>query len=365
MIDRYWGERVCVHIIPKEKFTKGFVEFTNDAFPDLDIWFIVYGSKPAIGYVQPAEDNVLFAGRASSIIKDPVCRKLLADSQLVILNWVNWRLAALLCGYCKKTVFLFWGGDLEQAIACSSRSLKRLVYAFLLRHARGFITLIPQDRAKAETLSSKHGTWHLGMILGATRASVDSSKNRLCLDKQRSPRRVLVGNSATPSNNHREVFELLAAYKDEDVEFLVPLSYGDDSYRKEVLKLGNSFLGRSFHPILDFMNAETYQKLVSTVSVGVFNHRRQQGLGNITILMRTGGKVYISRDGPMWGYFKGHGEIAYATEDIKDLSFDEFLAYSGETAVFNAKATDIASIYDEGCSLWARIYSDYGIGGMP
>ncbi len=358
-MDRFWGESACVHVMPKEKFTKGFVDFTNDAFPGLDIWFIVYGPK-TVGYVQPIGDNVLFVENVGSIAKDPVCNELLADSKLIILNWVNWRFAAELYRYHKKTLFLFWGLDLENAVTASFP--RRLGRAFLLRQARGFITLIPQDRAKAETLSIKHGTWHLGMIIGSTRASVNSSKNQLCLDKQRSPVRVLVGNSATPSNNHRAVFEMLSAYKDEAVEFLVPLSYGDDMYREEVLRLGNEILGRAFHPILGYMDKEAYQELLSTVSVGVFNQHRQQGLGNITMLMRTGGKVYVSKDGPMWDHFKSHGEAVYATEDIKGLSFGDFTAYSKEAAMLNAKAKDVAAYYDEGCKRWSQIYSDHGVG---
>lgn len=350
---------MCVHIMPKEKFTRGFVDFMNDAFSNLDIWFLVYGPEQ-VGYLPSDSDNVVCADSPDALMSDAICKSLISDSYLIVLNWVHWRLAFRLYHYHRKTVYLFWGGDLEAAVSLERRSPRRLCRAYLFNHARGFITLIPEDRVKAETLSAKHGAWHLGMIVGLTKAAL-SSTDELSFDKSASPVRVLVGNSATASNNHREVFQMLSAYRNEDLEVLVPLSYGDDNYREEVLALGNELLGRAFHPILGYMDKGAYKELLSSVSVGVFNFRRQQGLGNIRILMRSGAKIYVPKAGSLWSYYSNNGEAVFATEDIASLSFRDFTAYSEEAAARNFKAKDPVALYNEACNLWAKIYKDYGV----
>ena len=38
---------------------------------------------------------------------------------------------------------------------------------------------------------------------------------------------ILIGNSATETNNHIEVLDLLSKFKNEDIKIYVPLSYGD------------------------------------------------------------------------------------------------------------------------------------------
>jgi len=65
-------------------------------------------------------------------------------------------------------------------------------------------------------------------------------------------RDILVGNSATATNNHCEVFELLArtpAARDRRV--IVPLSYGDPWYRDAILAQGRALFGDRFVPLVD------------------------------------------------------------------------------------------------------------------
>ncbi len=42
-----------------------------------------------------------------------------------------------------------------------------------------------------------------------------------------------MGNSANPTNNHIEVLNKLLKFKDEDIEIIAPLSYGEKSGLKK------------------------------------------------------------------------------------------------------------------------------------
>ena len=62
---------------------------------------------------------------------------------------------------------------------------------------------------------------------------------------------------------------------------VVPLSYGDKTYAKSIVEIGNKWLGKNFYPLLDYYSIENYNKLISGCSVVFMNHIRQQGMGNI------------------------------------------------------------------------------------
>ena len=100
-----------LHVMPKEKFTYGFVEFTFATFPDLDIKFVVYGSDNAQGYESYNSRNVVSVSSAKMVFGDKVSRRLLREADVVILNWVNMSMLPRMWRYLPKTHLLFWGGD--------------------------------------------------------------------------------------------------------------------------------------------------------------------------------------------------------------------------------------------------------------
>jgi len=122
---------------------------------------------------------------------------------------------------------------------------------------------------------------------------------------------ILVGNSATPTNNHLEAFELLATLGVGNRKVFVPLNYGDDAYRDAVLKAGAHLLGDAFQPILEFLPLAKYNELISHCSIVIMNHRRQQALGNICTMLYRGAKVFLDEENPVYGFFKDRGAHIY------------------------------------------------------
>ena len=62
----------------------------------------------------------------------------------------------------------------------------------------------------------------------------------------------------------------------------------------QVMKVGYEIFGDKFKPIIDYMNEQDYYKFLSTIDIGIFNHNRQQGMGNIITLLGMGKKVYMN-----------------------------------------------------------------------
>lgn len=124
--------------------------------------------------------------------------------------------------------------------------------------------------------------------------------------------RVVVGNSATPECNHLEAFDAIADF---DGEVLVPLSYGNPTYRDAILREGRERLGERFRPLTDYMAADAYARLIANSSHLVMNHLRQQGLTNVLIALQAGTRVVMRRENPLFSYLVGLGlqidDIAY------------------------------------------------------
>lgn len=119
---------------------------------------------------------------------------------------------------------------------------------------------------------------------------------------------ILVGNSASPNNNHLDVFRILAESGiPDDSKIIVPLSYGDVGYRNKLIAEGKRLFGDQFWPITNFMALDEYIELLSTCSSVIMNHLRQQGAGNIFITLYLGAKVYLDTANPLYSEFQNMG----------------------------------------------------------
>lgn len=128
---------------------------------------------------------------------------------------------------------------------------------------------------------------------------------------------ILVGNSATLTNNHVEVFRLLANQDLTNRKVIVPLSYGDSDYREIVLDYGKKILGHHFHPITDFLPLLEFNRIISTCSCAIMNHYRQQALGTIGSLLYGGTKLFLNTKNVISQFLDARG--AYFS-DINELT---------------------------------------------
>jgi hypothetical protein len=106
--------------------------------------------------------------------------------------------------------------------------------------------------------------------------------------------RILVGNSATPTNRHVEIFNKLMKFK--SIDIFVPLSYGDNSYMQQIMAEGKKVFRDNFYPLVDMMEYDDYLSFLNSVDIAIFNHSRQQAVGNIILLLLMGKTIYLSKD---------------------------------------------------------------------
>ncbi|CAM3813009.1 TDP-N-acetylfucosamine:lipid II N-acetylfucosaminyltransferase [Flavobacterium cucumis] len=135
---------------------------------------------------------------------------------------------------------------------------------------------------------------------------------------------IIVGNSADPSNNHLEVLSELAKLDLHDRKVYVPLSYsGSLQYKEKVIEAGREFLGSNFFPLIDFMTLEEYNNILLSCGTLIFNHVRQQGVGNIITLGYLGATLFLNEESPVYSYYQSLEMKIFNVKDISSKLFYE------------------------------------------
>lgn len=127
---------------------------------------------------------------------------------------------------------------------------------------------------------------------------------------------LLLGNSAAPSNNHLEAFDLLATTLPPDARLVVPLSYGNGRYADHIEAVGRQRFGERFVPLRTWLPVADYQDRIAGCGTVLMNHCRQQGVGNIAAALYKGAKVFLQRRNPLFEFFGGLGAQVHPVDEI-------------------------------------------------
>ncbi len=129
---------------------------------------------------------------------------------------------------------------------------------------------------------------------------------------------ILLGNSASFTNNHLEALEMLKGMDIGNRKIIVPLSYGNSKYADYIQNKGTELLGENFIPLRKFMPLNEYTSIISGCGVTIMNHYRQQAEGNILTMLWLGSKVYLNESNTFYQYLKRAGAVIFTME--KDFS---------------------------------------------
>ena len=342
--------------MPESDISYGFIEFMQENISEEFRYILIKGKKAA---EFSAKKDVLLLNNRLELVTNSQAKYWLKSSDAIILNWVDGLILSLLFANRKKTAAMFWGGDLTFFLKglSSETPIKRFVSHCVkkqIEHLPCIITLTKGEYKQLESACSLQGEWFLGSFMSNTMKEIQEIHSKR---EEHKEVRVLLGNSATLTNRHERMFDLLKKYSDENILFYCPLTYGDTDYRNRVIESGREAFGEKFVPIIKHMDSSAYLEFLSTISVGVFNHNRQQAMGNISRLLAFGAKVYLSEDGPLLKENLEDGFSVFFTESIKNLSFSEFINMSDDDRVNNIQKASFESYSQEAVDLWGKIIS--------
>lgn len=285
--------------------------------------------------------------------------KVMKKNQKIILHSIfNSRIIIFLLfnpWFLKKCNWVIWGGDLysyQKPKITIKQKLYEFMRAFCIKRFGGIVFLTEGDYQLAKEWYNTNAKEYFGMYINPVKKEyLDDIKI-----KEKKEIYIQIGNSADSSNNHTEIIDLLKKYKNENIKIFAPLSYGDKDYAFEVKKYGEEIFGDKFIAMMDFMKPEEYSEYLGSIDVLVFNHKRQQGLGNIYALVYLGKKIFIRSDISSWSFFEDTLDIKLAdTLDIDKMKFENLM--SNNYAVHNKKRAEDTFYSDKYISsLWEKVF---------
>lgn len=172
---------------------------------------------------------------------------------------------------------------------------------------------------------------------------------------------ILIGNSASATNNHIDLLEYLKQIDLNGKKVIIPLSYaGTASYVNTVLKYYQNALVDKVIPLIDYLPFDEYKRYIQSCNIAVFFMERQQAMGNINSALRFGCKVFLSESNPVYKYYKELGIAIFTVEqDFNNhnisIPLSEAEIYQNRAILkklndYDAYVAKLETIYDALCS---------------
>ncbi|WP_121515568.1 TDP-N-acetylfucosamine:lipid II N-acetylfucosaminyltransferase [Petrotoga sp. HKA.pet.4.5] len=355
---------IIIHIFNSisHTYSEPFFDFIEKNFPENNHCFIVLGNYEKQRFKRRKNLIILNSQDEAENLRNLLFQMKRAEkifihslffSDLVLLLFLNSHLL-------KKSYWVLWGGDLYY-YKFRNKNLKfdsyELTRERLIKDFGHIVALVPGDYDLAKKWYKTKAKYHYAFYPNPVDYKyLDKIKN----SKIEINRRIViqVGNSADPTNKHIEVLNKLSRYKEKDIEIITPLSYGNQQWAKKVTEAGKKLYGEKYKPLLEYLPSEEYGKVLNSVDIAIFNHDRQQALGNILALLYLGKKVFIKSDITPWDFFKEKGLTVFDTYGLDNLTFDE-LVYMDENLKERNREIIAKEFSEEKCAeLWENIFGN-------
>lgn len=307
-----------VHIIPDEKFTYGYIDFMNICIPEFNHIFIITESSVQSNNIN--KNNIIMIKDYKDLILNKNIKELLNEAyKIIISGFFKINKAALFFkkSIWEKTYIQFWGGDfyifnsekMNWRVKISKRNK-----AACIKRCSGIINLVQGEFKELCKIFPNNKPHFVAPIMSSPIKRIDYSTYKK--EKSDNKFRILLGNSATASNNHIEIIKKISESSRDDIIVVCPLSYGESEYRDQVIEKGRKLLGEKFVPITDFMERTDYVQMLANCDCGIFNNDRQQAMGNINIMLGLGKSVYIRNNTSMWNKYINEGYLIHSIDQL-------------------------------------------------
>lgn len=331
-----------VHIATDEKFIKAAYDIFDVTFPGKNLFIILkYDNEGSMRYI-PSDMEFISVQISDDFIS--LIQHEIESAKIVIFHGMNFQQAQVALSINKigkKFIWILFGFEVYTNYYLFGREIYgkktylRFVYDPIIRikdKLRGYFYLIfkKQFEPKLQAIKAFKKMDFLGILY---REEYEMIKQKLgftqniqhlrftyypigtIIQSDRiSGRNIMIGNSASFSNNHIETFEIIKKHNLDDRKLIVPLSYGNAEYANKIIKEGKSIFGSHFEPLNEFMALSDYQKILQQCGVVIMNHYRQQAVGNVLNSMCMGAKVFLSEKNTLFKYLKRIGCHVFCIE---------------------------------------------------
>ncbi|MBE6073079.1 MAG: hypothetical protein E7202_00805 [Selenomonas ruminantium] len=312
-------------------FATGYINFFQKYMGEYDNTFVIvpHLERDTFPLKFMNNDEIVYVNSCRTIRFQKNIRKILEKSDVVIFSGLfEWRVGFSLLPkkILRKTFVHFWGGDFygfrNKPSTIRGMLSRKLTYK-ALKEAGGFIFLIDGEYEKFKEITNITNDDYIARMPNNPFKEVNYEEYITEKDSN-DEIKILLGNSAAPTNHTEDILPKLKDYV--GIKVYCPLAYGDDEYRNKIIRLGKMLLGDRFIPITEFVDKKEYVEFLSGMDVGIFNHDRQQSMGNINIMLALGKKVYLRPGTSMWTNYKKQGWDIYSVDALDNVTLGELIS---------------------------------------
>lgn len=248
------------------------------------------------------------------VVPDEIFKSYLQESEVIFAHFLNGKIARIINTQpkSKKVIWFSWGADIYNLGRFRDDFLqektKKLFYKMglssfqvfkniLKRFLGKFIDYLPPNRTVLKAIA------RTDIIVPVILADYENLKSKYdidtevfqinyinnvffkqpTLDNSKTRKNILLGNSASFTNNHIEAIDLLSDFDLADTQVFIPLSYGKPKYANYVQKYAINKLGDNARILRDRLPFDDYMALYASCKSVIMNHCRQQAMGNIML----------------------------------------------------------------------------------
>jgi len=317
-----------LHIAGCAKFIPPFINTVKEEFIFEEHEFLLTGGGEESDLIN--EKNVeIFSGKTLYSKLNYYIRVILKMHQadkIILHSLFNLRLVQILFftpWLLKKCYWIMWGGDLY-SYQLSKRNWRWQISEFfrrpVIKNIGHLVTYIEGDVQLAREWYGAKGKYNECLMYTSNLYKEYKSSKR-----KADTINIQVGNSADPTNNHIEVLKKLVPYKDQDICIYAPLSYGSKAYAETIISEGERLFGSKFKPLTKSMPFDDYLTFLGSIDIAIFNHKRQQAMGNTITLLGLGKTLYMRSDTTQWDFFKNKGIEIGDVEKLNTLEYQNII----------------------------------------
>ena len=275
-------KKKIVHIITKDKFSVGYINFMKIQMRNYRHCFLLISSENS-NYNENDlidKDDIYYYKNSCSLIVNYQFRNMFSSSDKIIISGLFGSLILIALwpkSYMEKTYIQLWGEDFYCLRMKRKDLLHRVADHFrleVLKSTQGIIFLIKEEENPFRIITgiNPKNSFDAPMMEDPLKENLlfschsNYQKNKIPI--------IIVGNSGYLSNHHSEAFRALYSLNITDYIIKCPLSYGDKKYANKVVDEGKMLFGDKFEPITEWMSKEQYFSFLGKCDVGIFFNDR-------------------------------------------------------------------------------------------
>lgn len=324
---------MIVHIMPDANYSVNFMDYINEHCDKKDHLYIAIVEKSSyyFDYYDHIDNCIVIQSKYDYFKYLPEYRK----AERVIIHQLNrpelmfyWLLFDP--SIFKKLVWIIWGSDvydyLYQSKSIKARILEWLRKNFIAR-VKYIAAYLYEDYLHCKKVYPSDSKYFKVLYPGI----IDVKNLREIAYRKKNEDdtvNIVIGNSADPSNDHLAILDYMEKFKQENIQLYFILSYGGNrEYIESVKVKANSIFGDKAIFLEELMSEPDFYSFLDDMDIGIFNHKRQQGLGALIHLVYAGKKMFVNSNSSTFAYYNRIGIKMYPTDQIPANDYSDFIAF--------------------------------------